>query len=52
LFLCFLRFESESTILGSVLASVSVGGDPVADHYGVFRISQKQHVFVGTIANA
>jgi hypothetical protein len=52
LLLCFLRFESESTILGSVLAVAGVDGGTVAGHYGVFRISQKQHVFVGTIANA
>jgi hypothetical protein len=40
-----------STILGSVLAAAGVGG-AVADHYGVFGISQKQDVLVGTIANA
>lgn len=40
-----------STILGSVLAVAGVGGT-VADHYGVFGISRKQDVLVGTIANA
>jgi hypothetical protein len=40
-----------STVLGSFLILTGVGGT-VADHYGVFGISRKQDVLVGTIANA